>query len=61
MDPNFKYNKGNNTKIDLNNRIFNKSIPPATTNFTKKTKKGLSILSESDVEFAKEFSEENQL
>ena len=61
MDSYLKNNKGNATKSDFTNRVFSKSIPPATTNFTKKTKKGLGILSDADVEFAKEFSEENEL
>jgi len=61
MESNFKQNKGNLTKLDHQKRVFGKSIPPATTNFTKKNKKGLGILSDADVEFAREYSEENKL
>lgn len=61
MDSNFKVNKGNKTTLDLKSREFGKSTQPAITNFTRKNKKGLSILSEADVEFAKEYSEENRL
>jgi|GEM_PF-2512850 len=57
---NMKDNKGNRSKISVDKRVFNKSIPPATTNFQKETRKGIPILSDQDVEIAREFDQENQ-
>ena len=52
---------GNNAKISVDKRVFDKSTSPAITDYNKKNRRGavLPILSDTDVEIAKEFVDEN--
>jgi hypothetical protein len=49
-----------NKKFSVDKRVYNKSIAPATTDYKKTTSNGIPILSDRDVEIAKEFIAENE-
>ncbi|MDR2654830.1 MAG: hypothetical protein LBC56_01985 [Oscillospiraceae bacterium] len=56
-----KNKKNNINRINsLDKRIFTRGAAPAATDYTKRDRRGTPVLSDQDVEFSKEFVEENE-